>query len=391
MTTELPLGKRESETLEFKASDALKNPAVIGREVVAFLNAGRPAEIWVGVTDDGALDPLRVNAKLLSALEDHLNDTIRPRASEWLHADLVTVRDSEVLLVRVTPPTRGDPFAQLKQGGWHFYVRAGSRVRPLEFHEIAARFRPDVEQQRNPLIDADARLRQERDRQMANSRQHLWVGWQPVWISARTKGQERIASTNRLLETWLQDPELTRNRRNGWNFANQYVQPSRGRDSVSLVAGENEVHVHGDGLVSFLATLDRLVWNNNNDNKLVANWPLCEFPTSLARLLATMLQTPEVCPESPAYVLADIGLSGAKGWKLCRFDPLRQLPMPWDFKTWEDEADLVWPEPLQFGMDEFLANPDRCAMRLVDRAYQAFGFRDDELPDLFDRASGKLK
>ena len=50
----------------------------------------------------------------------------------------------------------------------------------------------------------------------------------------------------------------------------------------------------------------------------------------------------------------------------------------------------AWPEPLQFDAAEMRDAPDPCAMRLVSRVYQAFGFREGELPDLFDRATGRL-
>jgi hypothetical protein len=278
-------------------------------------------------------------------------------------------------------------YAQLKQSGWHFYVRAGARVRPLEYHEIAARFGARVGAANDANVKGAEALIAQRSKSLAVNRHHLWVGLMPVWPTA-PHGSERVALNVKAVDLWLSDPAATGNRSNGWTFANPYVSPVHSHRKVMLSGGQTRLELHADGLVSFTAALERLVWSDAKD--LLANAPLCEFPTSLARLVRTLIATPSVCQEPPRSLFMDIAMTGAKGWKLSRFDPLRQVPMPWHVKTCSDDGDLTWPEPLQFDAAEVADNPDRCAMRLVDRVYQAFGFRDDELPDLFDRVTGKL-
>jgi hypothetical protein len=53
-------------------------------------------------------------------------------------------------------------------------------------------------------------------------------------------------------------------------------------------------------------------------------------------------------------------------------------------------GDILAKSPLMFTANEVLAEPDRCGFRLVRRVYQAFGMREDDIPNAYDRKAGRL-
>lgn len=58
--------------------------------------------------------------------------------------------------------------------------------------------------------------------------------------------------------------------------------------------------------------------------------------------------------------------------------------------TFEESEDLLWEKPLVFSADEIENEPDRCGYRLVERVYEAFGYRREQIPAEFDTKSGRL-
>ena len=88
-------------------------------------------------------------------------------------------------------------------------------------------------------------------------------------------------------------------------------------------------------------------------------------------------------------VAADLMLLGLRGWSLRPNSPggFHRLNSP---HTFTDATDLVWDKPLLFEAQELADEPDRCGYRLVERVYEAFGFRREAIPREFDEASGRL-
>jgi predicted HTH transcriptional regulator len=81
MSDGIPLGQRESQRLEFKGADALKDPEKIAREVVAMLNA-EGGEIWVGLREEEgravAVEAIPNAEAEGRRLLDYLVDTVEP-------------------------------------------------------------------------------------------------------------------------------------------------------------------------------------------------------------------------------------------------------------------------------------------------------------------------
>jgi hypothetical protein len=120
-----------------------------------------------------------------------------------------------------------------------------------------------------------------------------------------------------------------------------------------------------------------------------------EYPTSILRLCATLLATPDVCEEgTPApgtEIVAALALLGVGGWRLRPGSPRRTwtgwVPQP---KALE-EQDLVFAQPpLRFRSDDVRERPDECAFRLWSQVYEAFGFWPEDYPPEYDTTSGLL-
>ncbi len=72
---------------------------------------------------------------------------------------------------------------------------------------------------------------------------------------------------------------------------------------------------------------------------------------------------------------------GVSGLTLRPYDP--QLP-GYRFATPKalgSEVDLAPPRPFVFDRRELLNTPDRCARRIYRWVYQAYGLREDVIPD----------
>ena len=116
---------------------------------------------------------------------------------------------------------------------------------------------------------------------------------------------------------------------------------------------------------------------------------LLEYPVSAFRLARVFLE--ESRTSVGVNILADLAFFGIRGWKLrpgsivgnrSRFNDPIEYP--------EAEEDLTWTKPLIFHLGELMKEPDRCGFRLVRRVYEAFGYREDEMPREYDRESDRL-
>ena len=97
-----------------------------------------------------------------------------------------------------------------------------------------------------------------------------------------------------------------------------------------------------------------------------------------------------IYPESASgSVLVDLLFAGIRGWKLRSGTPGR-----WFLS---DRVEMLLgrrshaePASLCFGSMRSREAPDRCAYRLIERVYEAFGLRRENIPDLFDPETGRL-
>ena len=107
MRESLPIGKTESQGLEFKGVDSFRKPLSIGREIVGMLNAEQGGEVWVGVGEEDGLavsvQPVEDLSTELDSLWNHIVDTIEPSPMESeVRLDPVSVAEGRhVMRIRV--------------------------------------------------------------------------------------------------------------------------------------------------------------------------------------------------------------------------------------------------------------------------------------------------
>jgi hypothetical protein len=372
----IPLWKKEDRRLEFKSADALKDPEKIAREVVAMLNA-EGGEIWVGLREEGgravAIEPLADPEVEERRLLDFLVDTIEPPVSEGeVSVGSVDEGNGTVLRIVVSPDQARKPYAFLRKGGRHFVIRVGDRIRPMARDEVFLR-RP--ERNREALERAEAKVLEDRN-------SVLKAGTKLFWLRLEPATPVSLDIQNPLYEELLQDPQKTQNRLSGWNFSKFQYRPRVRKDK--LVTDPEDllaVEIRRDGGLLFSAPLEALYWKGEQ-NQI---WPpvLLEYVVSAFRIARSVY---EGHLQSRDAVVTDLVISGLKGWQLSPGIPERwQRPS----RVFSEAEDFVLVQPLAFFFKEIEAEPDHCGYRLIERIYEAFGFRRESIP-LFDPATGRL-
>ena len=375
MSDIIPLGQRESQRLEFKGADALKEPEKIAREVVAMLNA-EGGVVWVGLREEEGR-AVAVEAILKAEAEgrrlrDYLVDTIEPPLSG--HEVDVEPRDEgegAVLRIVVAPDPARKPYAFLRKGGRHFVVRIEDRIRLMTRDELLAR-----DQGSQALESADAQIREEKGAILRQDGGLFWLRLQPVpKVEVEPHGDLLIA------------PELSGNRRGGWNFVNSDRSPVMLPDKlVTAPEVRRRVEIRRDGGMVFAMPLEDLSLGRKGQEKEL--WPgaLLEFPVSAFRL-AKVIYGGKLNPGD--LVLADLAILGIRGWILRGGTP-GQVPILNTPHGYDSSDDLLWESPLRFDFAEIDASPDECAYRLVRRIYEAFDFSEGAIPEWFSRQSRRL-
>jgi schlafen family protein len=379
MSSPIPYGERENLHREFKSAEALKNPEIIGRAVVAMLNA-EGGVVWVGLREEGeravAIEPIPDPDREGRRLHDYLVDAIEP-SPLGTEVAVEPQKDDQgaVLSVKVRPQPDRKPYALLK-GGRQFVIRVGARTRPMTRQEIfgASGYGGEKDSSREEERAAE-RLRRDRDEAQKGGKPLFWLGLEPA-VEVTLDVQDRR------LEDCLRDPLLSGNRLAGWNFASAEHRPIWKQGKLSTSPAEwRHVEIEQKGTLRFTAPLESLHWKGESQEI----WPyiLLEYPISALRIARYVYEGKFVGNER---VLGDMALLGVRGWKL-RSGSLGSGGRP---KPYQDADDLVWPQPLVFQGEEIDREPDRCGFRLVERVYEAFGFRRDQIPKEFDQKSGRL-
>lgn len=381
MRQRIPLGRREDLHLELKPAEALDRPEVIGRVVVAMLNA-EGGDIWIGVRDQGGtaveLQGIPEANRAAASLRDSLIDRLDPSPlPQEVQIEAVPQDDEiSVLRVHVEPTKERGPYALVKSGGWHFPVRVGSRIRPMSRREIFRHLgRGSVDE--SGLDAAIEKVVSARE----PSRDSMWLRFEPAT-------EIEIDLRSPLFEELLADPAASGNRDTGWHFARASKPPQLRKERLHW-GWEDAlgVAVFADGGLSFKLALEAL--HRKGDPHEI--WPLCllEYPSSAFRL-ARKIYEGKLNDED--RIVADLAFFGIRGWKLRRGSPLTpslfQMREPIEYP--EPDEDLTWTKPLVFNYRELREAPDRCGFRLVRRAYEAFGLREKDMPPEYDHERGRL-
>ena len=379
MADEIPLGKKEDLRLEFKGRDALKKLETIGREVVAMLNA-EGGDVWIGLRDeeDRAVAVEAIPSPDPNRLLNYLVDTIEPSPTgHEIQVRTVAVEEGGVLRVTVRPDESRKPYAHLRESGRFFVTRVGNRIRPMGREEIASFFTASRSSRKTSLEEALGKVLVERKELQERGEKVLWLRLEPVASVA-------IDIQDPEVEELLQNPALTDNRRAGWNFSKFREGLVIKKDKLLAQPGQpRSAEIRKDGGLVFTVSLRALYWKGQPQEI----WPysLLEYPISAFRIARSMYQG-KLAPGDP--VIADLGLIGVKGWKLRPGSP------GWggysEPEVFMESEDLVWEKPLLFTSAEINREPDRCGYRLVERVYEAFGYRRDMIPEVFDQKTGRL-
>lgn len=391
MTSEqIPLGQKEDQRLEFKSRDALQDRFKIGREVVGMLNA-EGGEIWVGLAEEASravrVEPIEKVEVERKALRDFLVDTIEPPlSSEEIEIRIVPDdQGGSVLKIQVQPNENRRPYAVLKQSLWDFRLRIDERLRPMSREEIFRRARDASRKkdgQRQALNAAIAKVQAAREKVKRFPKGTFWLHFEPV-------DDLSIGVRDPVFHELVEDPALTGNRRSGKHFARASARPVPTRAGVRWAWVDRdreedvfEVEVGRSGNMTFRANL-KFFFRTDEKRHL---WPytLVEYPTSAFRVAGFIYR--ELASGS-GLVVVEPALLDIEDWGLWGGDPTRINVE--DLQYYTESPDLIWEKPLVFDMAEIQDEPDRCGFRLLRRIYEAFGYRETEIP-FFDRDTGRL-
>jgi hypothetical protein len=379
MTVPSVLGSLEGPGLEFRAREALADPASLARAVVAFLNASGGV-ILVGVEEENGravrLQTVPDIEACCRRLEEHLLDTIEPAPSGS------TVRiEPDHGVVRITVREGdGKPYCRVRRSERLFVIRAGARIRPMtrdEMHHF-------MERSTAVPSEARARLVADRERLLDGGEAGLWMAFEPE-IPMDLPLEE--------VGPLLTDPAASECRRGGFNVMSPGTAPTRFPDRLEQTLGEvARLEVHESGALRYRTGFELLQlgvrhgeWNP---------YALIELPTSMLRLASRIARRPGGSP--PPAALAQLLLAGVAGACLPPFPPgtwgydVGQAPGwmgPW--RTIEE--DLVATTVVRFSGDDVAGSPDRCAHRLWSQIYDAFGYPVDRHPGAYDPVSGRLR
>jgi hypothetical protein len=397
---DLPLGLEEDIHREFKATAALREPANIAREIVAFLNSDDGGEVWIGL---GEKDGVAVSVEAIpnidreqSRLQNAIVDLVEP--SPVMGRDVVikiipleASPDSGVLLITVKGGPQ-KPYALRRQSSRAFLRRTGSRIREMTRDEIAAAFQDDASVKLDAVEEVKKRIAEEM-RKVADDGK--FSGLRLVIQSA---SDVQLALDRSKLEALLRQPQLTGNRRLGWNFASdQSALKPMASDGWKFgeVGKVQWLSIRANGRIEFNAVLERLFWRGA-PNEL---WPfaLIELPVSVVRLAQALFSKFSQPPlNADASIVMALGLFQIGQCTLAPYSPqsigyMMPLSKPKKYVEISQETSFITDPPLVIPFSELDASPDLCAYALIRHVYRAFEYEEDKIPREFDPTSGELR
>ncbi len=397
----LPVRRPESETLELKSLDVLADPETIARAAVAMLNASG-GSIWIGIKEAPRESPSGNEIQPLAAadaerqrrrLQDHLLDVIEPTptgpelgvTTEPVEAE-PSGSSGRVLQVRVTPAPGRRPYAFLRHMGRHFVRRVGDRTVPMSRDELREAFGQAGARGPETGVAAERLLAEARDL-IARHRDRFWLGLEPA--SPGDLDLRKLRETE-----LLEDPTASGTLRNSYNFtaAAYHGGPRLGHagNRTTLETGSDSLalNVFGSGGLQFRAALAETFRSGQvpfvNAERLLSPEALLGYPVSVFRLAGTLLGEDTLWRHRPGSDwMAALAISDLHGWGL----------LPGDLPIWPRygnrgrrfvDEHLLLQDALRFTEDDLRQRPESCAMRLVERIYDAFEI--DLLPTLHGAA-----
>lgn len=408
MSRRIPLNRRESDLLEFKSRDALREPATIGREVVAMLNA-RGGEVWIGIREERGVakevedidDPDAAQRSLFDALIER----IEPAPEDEIAVEIVPAQGRHLLLVRVKPREGRGPYDLLHRGGRYFVIRVGDRLRHLGRDEIRERFRGSVE---GGVESADRRLREREEALLRDGTSALWLGFAPL------SGSPELRTDRLRGREYLGDPAATEVRRSGYSVVAavqaaplagapviREFRPTRavvGVEGVARLAVSREAEIHFEAPLDSVRSFSSI--RELEGHRVLYPAALLEYVVSTFRLVGRILADRDETPAGEIWkarlsergMAVRLALVGAEGWILVpgRDDDLRLWQVLRNrLEPFPDPA-FVLTAPEVFTSSELEHEPDRCAWRLLGRLYEGFGYEPEQVP-YFDPATGTFR
>ncbi len=376
-----PLGRRESQELEFEAATASNEK--VARELVAMLNASG-GELWLGVREeDGVAASFEhvadVDRRWGSLLDDLLSK-IEPAPTNEVTRRIEHVAAGDVLVIRVQPARR--PYALKKrEGGRQYLLRVDDRILPMNDDQIRAAYASRPPQGRDAPDSAHeaSALDERRAVRLEASPDRLWVASLALPPPDLDVQDER-------LQQLLTDPSSSGSRRSGRTFGWPGRKPALKRDALEL--GELDLRwtrIQQDGLLEFSVPARHLAGLAKEPDELDGTGIL-EYVIAFVRLSAAVYRPFEV-----ERVLFDLALSGADRYHLPAYPPgtyghglVHERPPAYG------DAAYVRTSPLAVAAQELDANPDRVGFRLVRALYQAYGLPEDRIPAAYDRKLERL-
>jgi len=386
MSNALPLGQRESSTLEFKSRASLDKPASIGRAVVAMLNTGRGI-IWVGVGEEGgmasSLERIERVDDAQKALWNHIVDTLEPSplASE-VRMEPVALSETggeAVLRISVDGSEERRPYAQITKNGRVYWIRVEERTRVMSREELLQAFQRAARVV-SPIDEVLERMLQQRD-EIRPGRPALSVRTQPI-------PDVEVAVESPEVTRLLTEPKFSGNRSIGWHAIRPQCQvQTRQGARYTEIPGVCRMEVRRDGGLALEVALEALQASRGQDREFNP-YALIEFPTSVLRMAKALVESASL---QVTGIAADLALFGVQGWLL----------KPWSPESWGavlrehrgtqyGKDDFLLDRPLVFAREDVLDNPDGCSYRLMRLVYEAFEFGEDMIPFEFDHETKRL-
>ncbi len=420
MNVDAPIGMREDQRLEFKGRASLDNLDKIVREAVAMLNA-EGGEIWVGVREEqeiavaieGVDEPDLQRGRLRDALTDLIDP---PPTADEVKVEIVG-KEIKTLRVRVSPHPGHRPYALRRGHRLEFPIRYDDRLRPMTRTEIEEAFTAELRQTagRSRAVEpapAERSLLADRELVLRQRATSLWLGIEPALPSGPLDFADLLGSG------LLDEPTLIGDRRAGINIyltrlGSLRDEPSQRQERDWLKVGTGspfQLNIGRTGALrstvrfdehpfAFPPEPDGSPFPELREAHLLNPKALLEYPTSFFRFWKALVNRDFLPGEPDERVFASLALVNLEGWYLrpgpnhpawnyplgLRLPPpaLQQRPRPFT-----EGRSFVGPV-LRLQRSEILASPDRCAFRLAEPVFAAFGWLPDEIP-FFDRVAGRL-
>jgi len=395
MNPELPISKRENETLELKSAAALRAPETIARGAVAMLNS-EGGDVWIGFNEGKSTNEVEAISLTESErerrrLQDYLLDVIEPTPVEG-EVSVTTLplgngseEMGQVLRVTMKPIPERRPYAFRRHGGRYFVRRVGDRIVPMSREDIGSHFR------RMPISTTPDEARKELQREIqaliAGPPDRFWLGIEPGAGAELKLGELRETEL-------LTDPTVSGAPRGSFNFtaaayrgAARIIKPG-GKAALTIGDEVLSLRVFRNGGVRFEAALEEIFWVGRvpfvNAERLLSPEALLGYLISVPRLVGTLLRDTALWNHLPQGDLwAALGITGLRGWGLLPGDLAEWPQYRYQIRRFQDN-DLQ--ESLRFTQDDLRERPDECGMRLVERVYHAFEI--DRMPSIDGAAPG---